>query len=155
MYLFWNFCKICICTLSDEGYSIGNAWDGRVPRFLSQRQWAISFAKGRFAGSTSNILRTIFFAGSETWFQFADVMSISPLPMRDRIMAGGSFAPVAKGVFLQEKKYVILKLFSTSYLHIDSYPDNIVYRMTPRDQISHAASYPCFRRTSGATKFAV
>jgi len=57
-------------------------------------------------------LQTSALAESEMYDQLPDDTSISPVPIRVRIVAGVSFAPVANGVFLLQasKRHFSLEL---------------------------------------------
>ena len=158
-----------VYTLRVEAWhSIGSDWDGSEYLFWIQG-WLMTWTDvGRLAGSTANIFITKSLAGAEMNDQLPEVMSRLPVPIGDRIVDCVSLPPVAKGVLLENKNVFIypwkdkirnikIKIMKNhKYIIIlNIYPESMVKRITPRDHISQAASYPCFLSTSGATKLAV
>lgn len=82
------------------------------------------------------------FASSETELQYPPVRENFPLPIRARISSGVSSGPLANGVNLRKSPVSVeyKHTLKTIVLGLHTYPVNIVYRRTPKLQISQAAS---------------
>lgn len=151
-------------------------WLGSMCNIFCTKSWGKGRGEGRGGGVsdyapsfTQPCAVCCTLAWSEMCAQFPEDRSSFPVPIRLRILSGGSWSLLAYGVRLNRGEreeditplpsahgcYPALTLPPLPHKHCICkhcfspfiYPASIVYASTPRLHMSMAASYPCFFRT--------